>query len=53
MRTFSFIVAFALALAGPSLVRSSDTSLPGPGTFSYNGSAVNFAASPVLVADAR
>jgi hypothetical protein len=40
MRTFSFILAFAAFLIGPSLAGSSDVSLPGVGTFSYNGSLV-------------
>ena len=38
MRTISFILAFAFILAGPSMAGSSDNSLPGIGTFSYNGS---------------
>jgi hypothetical protein len=38
MRTISLILGFALVLAGPSLAGSSDTSLPGVGTFSYNNS---------------
>ena len=37
MRTFSFILAFAFILAGPSMAGSVDNSLPGIGTFSYNG----------------
>jgi hypothetical protein len=35
MRTISFILAFAFILAGPSMAGSSDSSLPGIGTFSY------------------
>jgi hypothetical protein len=38
MRTISFILGFAFVLAGPSIAGSSDGSLPGIGTFSYNGS---------------
>ena len=38
MRTISFILGFAFILAGPSIAGSSDGSLPGMGTFSYNGS---------------
>ena len=38
MRTISFILGFAFILAGPSIAGSSDGSLPGIGTFSYNGS---------------
>jgi hypothetical protein len=37
MRTLSFILAFACALAGPSLAGSSDHGLPGIGTFAYDG----------------
>ncbi len=40
MRTFSFILAFAFILAGPSMAGSSDQGLPGVGTFAYNGSPV-------------
>jgi hypothetical protein len=39
MRTISFILGFALILAGPSIAGSSDGSLPGIGTFSYSSSA--------------
>lgn len=38
MRIFSFLLAFAFIIAGPSVSGSSETSLPGVGTFSYNGS---------------
>jgi hypothetical protein len=41
MRTISFILAFAFILAGPSMAGSSDTSLPGIGTFSYNGAPIS------------
>ena len=37
MRTFSFILAFAFVLVGPSMAGSSDGNLPGIGTFTYNG----------------
>jgi hypothetical protein len=37
MRTLSFILAFAFVLAGSSMAGSSDTGLPGVGTFAYNG----------------
>lgn len=41
MRHVSFIIAFAaFIVAGPTLAGSSDGSLPGIGTFSYNGSPV-------------
>ena len=38
MRTISFILGFAFILAGPSIAGSSDGSLPGAGTFSFNSS---------------
>jgi hypothetical protein len=40
MRTFSFILAFAFVMVGPSLAGSSDTGLPGVGTFTYHGSPI-------------
>ena len=40
MRTFSFMLAFAFIVAGPTLAGSSDNGLPGIGTFAYNGSPV-------------
>jgi hypothetical protein len=45
MRTISFILAFAFILAGPSMAGSSDSSLPGIGTFSYNASPTVIAAN--------
>ncbi|HXO71977.1 MAG TPA: hypothetical protein VN838_23700 [Bradyrhizobium sp.] len=50
MRTISFILGFAFILAGPSIAGSSDGSLPGVGTFSYNGSP-SIPASTVLAAN--
>jgi hypothetical protein len=50
MRTLSFILAFAFVLAGPSLAGSSDSSLPGVGTFAYTGSPILSSAPPVVVA---
>jgi len=48
MRTFSFILAFAFVLAGPSMAGSSDN-LPAAGAFAYNGApAANSA--PLIVA---
>ena len=52
MRTFSFILAFAFILAGPSMAGSSDNGLPGIGTFAYNGSAV-VTSAPIVVAAIR
>jgi hypothetical protein len=49
MRTISFILAFAFILAGPSMAGNSDGSLPGIGTFSYNGS-VNVAPQAMMMA---
>ena len=51
MRTFSFILAFAFILAGPSLAGSSDDGLIG--TFSYNGSPVTTSAPQMLVVAAK
>jgi hypothetical protein len=53
MRTLSIVLAFAFALAGPSLAGFADAGLPGPGTFSYNGSPANPAAPQLLVANAH
>jgi hypothetical protein len=53
MRTLSFVLAFAFILASPSMMGSSEASLPGAGTFAYNGSPVNASASPVTVVAAR
>ena len=51
MRTFSFILAFAFILAGPSMAGSSDQGLPGVGTFAYNGSPVApLVSQPMVVA---
>jgi hypothetical protein len=40
MRTMSFILAVAFVLAAPSMAGSVDSSLPGIGTFTYNGSPI-------------
>jgi hypothetical protein len=53
MRTLSFMLAVAFVLAGPSLAGSSDSSLPGIGTFAYNGSPIVMSASQPLVVAAR
>jgi hypothetical protein len=50
MRTLSLILAFAFVLAGPSIAGSSDTGLPGVGTFAYNGSQVTVAPHALVVA---
>jgi hypothetical protein len=40
MRTLCFILAFAFVLIGPSMAGSSDSNLPGIGTFAYNSSRI-------------
>ena len=50
MRTLSYILAFAFVLVGPSIAGSSDTALPGIGTFAYNGSLVVTAPQTMVVA---
>jgi hypothetical protein len=49
MRTFSFILAFVLVLAGPTLAGSLDNDLPGIGTFAYNGSPTVTTAPPQAI----
>ena len=51
MRTISFILAFAFVMVGPSLAGSSESSLPGVGTFSYSGSPIATAAPLVVAAN--
>lgn len=53
MRTFSFILALAFLLAGLSIAGSSDSTLPGIGTFAYNGSPVAASAPQAMVVAAR
>jgi hypothetical protein len=48
MRTLGFILAFAFVLA-PSVAGLSDTSLPGIGTFAYNGSPIATSARQALM----
>ena len=51
MRTLSFILAVAFVLAGPSIAGSLESSLPGIGTFAYNGSPIApFAPHSIVVA---
>ncbi|MEO6840705.1 MAG: hypothetical protein ABI192_08065 [Bradyrhizobium sp.] len=40
MKTLSFVLAFAFLLVGPSMAGSSDTGVPGIGTFAYSGSPI-------------
>jgi hypothetical protein len=49
MRTLSFMLALAFVLAGASIAGSSDTSLPGVGTFSYSGSPVAASSAPETI----
>jgi hypothetical protein len=53
MRTLSFILAFAFILAGPSMAGSADQTLPGVGTFAYNGSPVAMGAPQPMVVAAK
>lgn len=49
MRTFSFILAFAFVLVGPSMAGFPD-SLPAAGAFAYNGAPAANSAPLVLAA---
>ncbi len=53
MRSLSFILAFAFVLAGASIAGSSDTGLPGVGTFAYSGSPIGASAAHPIVVAAR
>ena len=50
MRTLSFILAFGFVLAGSSMAGSSDTGLPGIGTFAYNGAPMVLAPQAIVLA---
>jgi hypothetical protein len=50
MRTLSFMLALAFVVAGFSIAGSSDTSLPGIGTFAYSGSPVASVPETIFVA---
>lgn len=52
MRTLSLILAFAFIMVGPSMAGSADGSLPGIGTFAYNGPTLDVA-GPIMLAYAR
>ena len=52
MRSLSFILAFGLVLAGPSMAGSADNRLPGSGAFAYNGPSA-LAAPASLIAASR
>ena len=53
MRTLSFMLAFAFVLVGPSMAGSSDGSLPGIGTFAYNGSPIVTSVPRIVLVAAR
>lgn len=53
MRTFSFILAAALVLVGPSMAGTLDSGLPGIGTFAYGGAPVATSAPQMMVVAAR
>jgi len=51
MRALTLVLALGFVIAGSSLAGSSNSGLPGVGTFAYNGSPVAAAAAlPVVVA---
>jgi hypothetical protein len=49
MRTLGFILACTFVLAGPSVAGSVEDSLPGIGTFAYNGTLVTTTAPQNVV----
>lgn len=53
MKILSFVLAFAFLLVGLSMAGSSDTSLPGIGTFAYNGSPIVTSAPAAIVVAVR
>jgi hypothetical protein len=53
MRTLSFLLAVAFVLAGPSMAGSSDSKLPGIGTFAYSGPPVATSAPSAIVLATR
>jgi hypothetical protein len=53
MRALSLILAAALVVAGSSVAGSSESGLPGVGTFAYAGSALTPAAPEIVVLAAR
>jgi hypothetical protein len=53
MRTLSILLAFACVLAGLTMAGSSDSSLPGIGTFAYNGSPIAASVPPAIVLATR
>ncbi|WP_198031779.1 hypothetical protein [Bradyrhizobium sp. Ec3.3] len=53
MRALRFILAFGFVLARSSLAGTSDSGLPGVGTFAYSGSPVGAKAPQPIVMAAR
>jgi hypothetical protein len=53
MRTLSFLLALAFVVAGPSMAGSSDSKLPGVGTFAYSGSPVATSAPSAMILATR
>lgn len=53
MQILSFILAFAFILAAPTIAGSTDSSLPGIGTFAYNGSPIAVSAPQTIIVAAR
>jgi hypothetical protein len=53
MRTLSLILAFAFVLAGSSVAGTSDSGLPGIGTFAYDGPPIATSAPASIVVAAR
>ena len=53
MQILSFVLALAFVLAGPSIAGSSDSRLPGIGTFAYNGSPMAVSVPQAIVVAAR
>jgi hypothetical protein len=53
MQTLSFVLAFAFMLAVPTIAGSSGNSLPGIGTFAYNGSPIAVSTPQTIIVAAR
>jgi hypothetical protein len=53
MHTLSFVLALAFVLVGPSIAGSSDSSLPGIGTFAYTGSPTAVSVPQAIVVAVR
>ena len=53
MQTLTLILAFAFILVGQSMAGTSDSGLPGIGTFAYNGSPIGVSIPQSIVVAAR